>query len=131
MVTRGRNQTSCLHSSNKKNPSLSDHIVMSETLEDEKSIVGVDFDDDGDNDDPLYEDAKRAVIDAGKASTSYLQRRLKVGYSRAARLIDLLEERGVVGGADGAKPREILDTPSRGISTEYVRIPCRRRILGV
>jgi S-DNA-T family DNA segregation ATPase FtsK/SpoIIIE len=101
-----------------KNPSLSDHIIMSETLEDEKGIVGVNFDDDGDNDDPLYEDAKRAVIDAGKASTSYLQRRLKVGYSRAARLIDLLEERGVVGGADGAKPREILDTPSRGISTD-------------
>ena len=94
----------------KKNPRLSDHIIMSETLEDEKSIVGVDFDDDGDNDDPLYEDAKRAVIDAGKASTSYLQRRLKVGYSRAARLIDILEERGIVGPADGARPREILNT---------------------
>ena len=47
-------------------------------------------------------------MEAGKASTSYIQRKLKVGYSRAARLIDLLEERGVVGPADGAKPREIL-----------------------
>jgi len=109
----------------KKNPRLSDHIIMSETLEDEKSIVGVDFDDDGDNDDPLYEDAKRAVIDAGKASTSYLQRRLKVGYSRAARLIDILEERGIVGPADGARPREILNTtdhasfaPTSEISTD-------------
>ncbi len=92
----------------KKNPRLSDHIIMSETLEDEKSIVGINFDDDVDNDDPLYEDAKRAVVEAGKASTSYLQRKLKVGYSRAARLIDLLEENGVVGPADGAKPREIL-----------------------
>jgi S-DNA-T family DNA segregation ATPase FtsK/SpoIIIE len=101
----------------KKNPHLSDHIIMSETLEDEKSIVGVDFDDDGDNDDPLYEDAKRAVIDAGKASTSYLQRRLKVGYSRAARLIDILEERGVVGPADGSRPREILG--NGGTSTDY------------
>ncbi len=93
----------------KKNPSLADHIIMSETLEDEKSIVGIDFDDE-ESDDPLYEDAKRAVIDAGKASTSYLQRRLKVGYSRAARLIDMLEERGIVGPADGARPREILST---------------------
>jgi S-DNA-T family DNA segregation ATPase FtsK/SpoIIIE len=92
----------------KRNPRLSDHIIMSETLEDEKSIVGIDFDDDEENDDPLYEDAKRAVMDAGKASTSYLQRRLKVGYSRAARLIDILEERGVVSAADGSKPREIL-----------------------
>lgn len=100
----------------KKNPALSDHIIMSETLEDEKSIVGVDFDDE-ESDDPLYEDAKRAVMDAGKASTSYLQRRLKVGYSRAARLIDILEERGVVGPADGARPREILSGGGHSAST--------------
>jgi S-DNA-T family DNA segregation ATPase FtsK/SpoIIIE len=101
----------------KKNPRLSDHIVMSETLEDEKSIVGVNFED-GESDDPLYEDAKRAVIEAGKASTSYLQRKLKVGYSRAARLIDLLEENGIVGPADGAKPREVMSGGSRSVSTE-------------
>lgn len=63
---------------------------------------------DDENDDELYEDAKQAVIEAGKGSTSYLQRKLRVGYSRAARLIDILEERGVIGPADGAKPREIL-----------------------
>jgi DNA segregation ATPase FtsK/SpoIIIE, S-DNA-T family len=62
---------------------------------------------DGDDDD-LYEDAKQAVLEAGKASTSYIQRKLRVGYSRAARLIDILEERGVIGPADGARPREIL-----------------------
>jgi DNA segregation ATPase FtsK/SpoIIIE, S-DNA-T family len=61
-----------------------------------------------DTEDDLYEDAKAAVLEAGKASTSYLQRKLRVGYSRAARLIDLLEENGVIGPQDGARPREIL-----------------------
>lgn len=59
-------------------------------------------------DDELYEDAKRLALEAGKASASYLQRRLKVGYARAARLLDMMEERGVIGPADGAKPREVL-----------------------
>jgi len=68
--------------------------------------------DDGEEDD-LYEDAKLAVIEAGKASTSYLQRKLRVGYSRAARLMDILEENGVIGPADGSKPREILQQRSQ------------------
>lgn len=59
-------------------------------------------------DDPLYDEAKNLVIGAGKASASYLQRRLRVGYARAARLLDIMEARGVVGPADGAKPREVL-----------------------
>lgn len=58
-------------------------------------------------DDPLYEEAKRVVIEARKASASLLQRRLRIGYARAARLIDILEEKGLVGPADGAKPREV------------------------
>lgn len=62
----------------------------------------------GDDDDDLFEEAKQAVIEAGKASTSYLQRKLRIGYSRAARLMDILEERGVIGPQDGSKPREIL-----------------------
>ncbi|MDE1925224.1 MAG: DNA translocase FtsK [Patescibacteria group bacterium] len=60
-------------------------------------------------DDDMYEQARAAVIEAGKASTSYIQRKLRVGYSRAARLMDVLEERGIIGPADGAKPREILE----------------------
>jgi S-DNA-T family DNA segregation ATPase FtsK/SpoIIIE len=60
------------------------------------------------DEDPLYEDARETVIQAGKASASYLQRRLRVGYARAARLLDILEERGVIGPGEGAKPREIL-----------------------
>ncbi len=66
---------------------------------------------DGQGDDPLLEEAERLVIQAGKASASYLQRRLRVGYARAARLIDLLEAKGIVGPADGAKPREVLVSP--------------------
>lgn len=62
----------------------------------------------GDDDDELYPEAKKTIIEAGKASTSYLQRKLGVGYARAARLMDLLEERGVIGPADGAKPRDII-----------------------
>jgi len=57
--------------------------------------------------DPLYEEAKRVVIRARKASASLLQRRLRIGYARAARLIDTLEERGVVGPGEGAKPRKV------------------------
>jgi len=60
------------------------------------------------DDDELYEEAREIIMEAGKASASYLQRRLKVGYARAARLLDMLEERGVIGPADGAKPREVF-----------------------
>ena len=58
-------------------------------------------------DDQLYEEARRIVIEARKASASLLQRRLRIGYARAARLIDMLEEKGVVGPGEGAKPREV------------------------
>jgi S-DNA-T family DNA segregation ATPase FtsK/SpoIIIE len=59
-------------------------------------------------DDDLYQDAVRVVCEMGRASTSTLQRRLRVGYGRAARMIDLMERDGIVGPADGAKPREVL-----------------------
>jgi DNA segregation ATPase FtsK/SpoIIIE, S-DNA-T family len=61
-----------------------------------------------DVDDELYQDAVRVVCEMGRASTSTLQRRLRVGYGRAARLIDLMEKDGIVGPPDGAKPREVL-----------------------
>jgi len=65
---------------------------------------------DGDGD-PMYEDAVRLVLEFGKASTSLLQRRLRIGYGRAAHLIDLMENDGIVGAADGPKPREVLKRP--------------------
>jgi len=62
-------------------------------------------------DDPMYGDAVKLVIEFGKASTSLLQRRLRIGYGRAAHLIDLMEQDGIVGAADGPKPREVLKRP--------------------
>jgi S-DNA-T family DNA segregation ATPase FtsK/SpoIIIE len=59
-------------------------------------------------DDALYEDAVRVVCEMGRASTSTLQRRLRIGYGRAARLIDIMEKDGIVGPPDGTKPREVL-----------------------
>lgn len=70
----------------------------------------------GGDDDELYEEARATVIQLGKASTSLLQRKLKVGYARAARLLDMLEERGIVGPGDGAKPREVFE--KSGTATE-------------
>ena len=61
--------------------------------------------------DPLYEQALDIVIQSGKASASYLQRRLSIGYNRAARLVEEMEERGIVGPANGSKPREIIHVP--------------------
>jgi S-DNA-T family DNA segregation ATPase FtsK/SpoIIIE len=59
-------------------------------------------------DDPKYDDAVRVVLSTGQASASYLQRRLKLGYSRAARLVEIMEANGIVGPSQGSKPREIL-----------------------
>ena len=79
------------------------------------------FDYAGDDGDELYDEAMEIVIRAGKASASLLQRRLRIGYARAARIIDLFEDNGVVGPPDGAKPREVLvslDKLSKGIAQE-------------
>lgn len=64
-----------------------------------------------DGEDPLYDQALEIVVQAGKASASYIQRRLKIGYNRAARLVEEMEERGIVGPANGSKPREIIHIP--------------------
>jgi S-DNA-T family DNA segregation ATPase FtsK/SpoIIIE len=66
---------------------------------------------DADENDPMFDDAVRLVFEFGKASTSLLQRRLRIGYGRAAHLIDLMERDGLVGPADGSRPRELLKAP--------------------
>ena len=86
---------------------LDDIALTGNANESPNAAFSATFEDDDAGDD-LYEDAKQTVIEAGKASTSFLQRKLRVGYARAARLIDLLEDKGVIGPGDGAKPREVL-----------------------
>ena len=75
------------------------------------AVSGETGGDSGAEDDPLYQDAVKLVVEFGKASTSLLQRRLRIGYGRAAHLIDLMEQDGIVGAADGPKPREVLKRP--------------------
>jgi S-DNA-T family DNA segregation ATPase FtsK/SpoIIIE len=70
-------------------------------------------DSDNSSDDILYEAAKTEVEKAGKASASLLQRRLRIGYSRAARMLDILEDKGVIGPADGSKPREVYTAENK------------------
>jgi len=78
----------------------------------ERNEAGDSGEDGGEGEhDELYEDAVRLVIEFGKASTSLLQRRLRIGYGRAAHLIDLMQKDGIVGNPDGPKPREVLKKP--------------------
>jgi S-DNA-T family DNA segregation ATPase FtsK/SpoIIIE len=77
-------------------------------LETESEGLNISLNNEGDDDDEMYPQAKALVIESGRASTSFLQRRLGLGYSRAAKLLDILEERGVVGPANGSKAREVF-----------------------
>ena len=89
---------------------------------------GMVMDMDSGSDDAMFKDAVQCVIESGKASASLLQRRLRVGYARAARLVEDMEEQGIIGPADGARPRDVLvsslddvfggDTPSSDESEE-------------
>lgn len=85
-------------------PEYIDEEIFVETEDDEMSDPGL-F---GGGEDPLYNKALEIVMQAGKASASYLQRRLSIGYNRAARLIEDMEARGIIGPANGSKPREII-----------------------
>ena len=87
-------------------PQYNDEIVAQPVQLSGKGGVVMDFDS-GSSDD-MYKDAVRVVVESKKASSSLLQRRLRVGYARAARLIEEMEEQGVIGPADGARPRDVL-----------------------
>jgi len=99
---------------------VSEEISLSSgSISADKSIFESTLDE-SEDDDELYEEARACVVEAGKASTSYLQRKLKLGYARAARLMDMLEDRGVIGPGDGAKPREVLEKIERNENGENV-----------
>lgn len=89
-------------------PSYDDEVVSQPVQLNGKGGIVVGHSLNDEVDDTAWEDAVRVVIEHKKASTSYLQRRLRIGYSRAARLIETMEEQGIVGPADGARPREVL-----------------------
>ncbi len=86
--------------------STDDSIVASRPTLSDLEMATLDLN--GEVDDALLEEAERVIREAGRASTSLLQRRLRIGYSRAARIIDILEQQGVVGPADGSRPRDVL-----------------------
>ena len=85
--------------------------------------INLDETTDNEDEDEFYEEAREMVIKTGKASSSYLQRKFKIGYARAARLIDTLEERGVVGPQQGAKPRDVLirDNDNNNDANEMIK----------
>ncbi|NTW61194.1 hypothetical protein HGB24_00715 [Candidatus Saccharibacteria bacterium] len=87
-------------------PQYNDEVVSQPVQLNGKGGVVMDLD--GGGDDDLYRDAVQVVIDSKKASTSLLQRRLRIGYSRAARIIETMEEQGIIGPADGSRPRDVL-----------------------
>lgn len=91
-------------------PQYDDEVVSQPVQLNGKGGVVADYSANGGNggEEPMYRDAVRVVIDGGKASTSLLQRRLGIGYGRAAKLIDTMEEQGIVSSATGNKPREVL-----------------------
>jgi S-DNA-T family DNA segregation ATPase FtsK/SpoIIIE len=92
---------------------LGDDLDLSQE-ENGNSLMHVDLDEkdyEDENGDELYEEVRELVVNTGKASTSYLQRKFRIGYARAASLMDMLEERGVVGPGQGAKPREVIEKP--------------------
>lgn len=87
-------------------PQYNDEIVAQPVQLNGKGGVVMDFDSDGNDD--MFKDAVQVVVDGRKASTSLLQRRLRIGYARAARIIEEMEEQGIIGPADGSRPREVL-----------------------
>lgn len=89
-------------------PEYDDEIISQPVQLNGKGGVVADAPGGGDSDDDIFKDAVMCVIEGRKASTSLLQRRLRIGYGRASRLMDEMEERGIIGPADGSRPREVL-----------------------
>jgi DNA segregation ATPase FtsK/SpoIIIE, S-DNA-T family len=89
-------------------PEYDESFLLTPPSEEETDEEGEEFEG---QQDPMYEDAVRVVLEMGKASTSTLQRRLRLGYGRAARILDMMQRDGIIGPPDGSKPREVLKRP--------------------
>ncbi len=89
-------------------PDYDKTFLMAPPADDEESADAEEFDG---SEDPVYQDAVRVVLELGKASTSTLQRRLRLGYGRAARILDMMQREGIIGPPDGSRPREVLKRP--------------------
>lgn len=108
-----------------REPQYDDEVVSQPVQLNGRGGVVAEIDD---TDEPIYKDAVRVVIEGRKASTSLLQRRLRIGYAKAARLIEAMEEQGIIGQADGSRPREVLvssmddvfggGAPAQGVESE-------------
>lgn len=106
LVTEEEVQKVMTHLHLQSPPQYNDEVVAQPVQLNGKGGVVMDYD--SGSDDGMYKEALRVVVDSGKASASLLQRRLRVGYARAARLIETMEDQGIIGPADGARPREVL-----------------------
>ena len=89
-------------------PQYNDEIVSQPVQLNGKGGVVMDMDGNGEGNDDMFRDAVRVVVETRKASTSLLQRKLRVGYARAARIMEEMEEQGIIGPADGSRPRDVL-----------------------
>jgi len=89
-------------------PDYDKTFLMAPPADDEESADAEEFDG---SEDPVYQDAVRVVLEMGKASTSTLQRRLRLGYGRAARILDMMQREGIIGPPDGSRPRDVLKRP--------------------
>lgn len=97
---------------NQEQPEYDDSFLKAPPTEEELEAAAASSEEEFDGEqDPMYEDAVRVVVEMGKASTSTLQRRLKLGYGRAARILDMMQRDGIIGPPDGPRPREVLKRP--------------------
>ena len=90
-------------------PEYDESFLLTPPSEEDEEVDEEEF---GGAEDPMYQDAVRVVLEMGKASTSTLQRRLRLGYGRAARILDMMQREGIIGPPDGSKPREVLKPPN-------------------
>ena len=94
--------------SQKQDSQYTDLMLLLKDTKDVANSLSEEYEGTFDENDDMYDDALQVVTEAGKASTSYLQRKLGIGYSRACHLMDLLETRAVIGPTNGSKPREVF-----------------------